>query len=224
MPLAVFQCMHKCEVAKLAARTSHATDHAPRFHLNPKMCLQLTQNDPSDGSDSTRAVRLCISRYLVCKYVPTHVCESDPTCITAFCPPLMCNQGHSRPGSVTDQAVRTRYLRAMASNAGAVPWNNGADDGEEGGDEESVGGETASIDLPELSEGREVNNPKVPHLLSDLSDRTFSPRSRHLDLGRSQSLSSVGMGSINNVRVSQKCASRSSEVEPGCEECFPPQT
>lgn len=112
------------------------------------------------------------------------------------------DQGHSRPGSGTDQTVRTRYLRAMASNAGAVPWNNGADDGEEGADEESVG-ETASIDMPELSEGREVTHPRVPHLLSDLSDRTFSPRTRHLDLGRSQSLSSVGLGSINNVRVSR---------------------
>lgn len=100
----------------------------------------------------------------------------------------------------------------MASNAGAVPWNNAVDDGEEGGDEESVG-ETASIDLPELSEDREVTNPGVPHMLNDLSDRTFSPRSKHLekhlDLGRSRSLSSVGLGSINNVRVSQQCASRS---------------
>lgn len=113
------------------------------------------------------------------------------------------NQGHSRSGSAADQTVRTRYLRAMASNAGAVPWNNGADDGEEGVDEESAG-ETASIDMPELSEGREMTHPRVPHLLSDLSDRTFSPRSRHLDLGRSQSLSSVGLGSINNVRVSQQ--------------------
>lgn len=90
----------------------------------------------------------------------------------------------------------------MASNAGAVPWNNGDEDGEEASDEESVD-DTASVDMPELSEGREVTHPQVPHLLSDLSDRTFSPRSRHLDLSRSQSLSSVGLGSINNVRVSR---------------------
>lgn len=100
----------------------------------------------------------------------------------------------------------------MASNAGAVPWNNDVDDGEEGGDEESVG-ETASIDLPELSEGQELAHPNVPHLLNDFSDRTFSPRSKHLDLSRSQSMSSVGLGSINNVRVSQQCVSRSSLVE-----------
>eukprot|EP00903_Cladosiphon_okamuranus_P016855 g15543.t2 len=117
--------------------------------------------------------------------------------------------GHSQPGSTTDQTARTRYLRAMASNAGAVPWNNGVD-GEEGGDEESVG-ETGSIDM---LEGRERTPPKVPHMLSDLSDRTFSPRSRHLDLGRSQSLSSVGLGSINNVRKTMERGINKFNVNP----------
>lgn len=111
----------------------------------------------------------------------------------------------------------------MTSNAGAVPWNTGVDDGEEGGDEESVG-DTASIDMPELSEGQEMTHPKVPHLLSDLSDKTFSPRSRQMDLGRSRSLSSVGLGSINNIRVSQQCVSRSSLVRVRvAKEYHPPQ-
>ncbi|CAM9208119.1 unnamed protein product, partial [Hapterophycus canaliculatus] len=108
--------------------------------------------------------------------------------------------GHSRPGSGTEQSstARTRYLRAMTSNAGAVPWNN--DDEEDRGDDGSTG-DTESMGMPELSEGRALNN-NIPRLLSDLSDRAFSPRSRHLNLvsGRSQSMSSVGLGSINNVR------------------------
>lgn len=119
--------------------------------------------------------------------------------------------GHSRQNSAEQPAiVRARYLRAMASNAGAVPWNNDGDGGgggdEDGdGDDDDEDGEAGGGGaLPELSEGHAMNNASIPRLLSDLSDRTFSPRSKHLDLGRSQSLSSVGLGSINNVRVSQQ--------------------
>lgn len=89
----------------------------------------------------------------------------------------------------------------MASNAGTVPWNNAGGDREEGDDGGSLG-ETASVELPELSEERAVST-SVPRLLSDLSDRTFSPRTKHLDLGRSQSLSSVGLGTVSNLRVSR---------------------
>ncbi|CAB1113426.1 unnamed protein product [Ectocarpus sp. CCAP 1310/34] len=107
-------------------------------------------------------------------------------------------------GSAAEQPLtaRTRYLRAMASNAGDVPWNDGVDDEDrnDDGDGDSDG-HTESAGLPELSEGQQVNRANVQRLLSDLSDRTFSPRARHpVDLGRSQSMSSVGMGSINSVR------------------------
>lgn len=92
----------------------------------------------------------------------------------------------------------------MASNAGDVPWNDDVDDEDGNGDGYGdSGGDTESAGLPELSEGQVVNRANVQRLLSDLSDRTFSPRARHpIDLGRSQSMSSVGMGSINSVRVS----------------------
>lgn len=101
----------------------------------------------------------------------------------------------------------------MASNVGAVPWNNNArGEREDGGDGGSVG-ETASVELPELSEGRAVTT-SVPRLLSDLSDRTFSPRTRHLDLGRSQSLSSVGLGTVSNLRVSRFSFETSSDNGP----------
>eukprot|EP00903_Cladosiphon_okamuranus_P013590 g12657.t1 len=121
--------------------------------------------------------------------------------------------GHFQPGSTTDQTARYRYLEAMASNAGAVTLNNGVDDGQEGGDERSVG-ETASIDMPELLEGREMTPPKVPHLLSDLSDQTFSPRSKHLDLGTLQPLSPVGLGSIKHVRKTMERGINKFNVNP----------
>ncbi|CBN74515.1 pleckstrin homology (PH) domain-containing protein [Ectocarpus siliculosus] len=109
-------------------------------------------------------------------------------------------------GSAAEQPLtaRTRYLRAMASNAGDVRWNDDLDDEDRNDDCDGDGdsdGDTESAGLPELSEGQLVHRANVQRLLSDLSDRTFSPRARHpVDLGRSQSMSSVGMGSINSVR------------------------
>lgn len=101
----------------------------------------------------------------------------------------------------------------MTSNVGAVPWKIARGDKEEGGDGGSVG-ETASVELPELNEGRAVAT-SVQRLLSDLNDRAFSPRTRLLELGGLQSLPSVGLGgTVSNLRVGRFSFKWSSDKGP----------
>lgn len=116
-----------------------------------------------------------------------------------------------------DTSIRSRYLRAMTSNAGALPWNNGgggggSSDGDSGGGENGDGsGGTDSPALPKtvVEEGEEETvaatstSSNMPRMLSDLSDRTLSSLpAHHLDLGRSRSFSAAGVVPVYNVQVS----------------------
>lgn len=121
-----------------------------------------------------------------------------------------------------DTSIRSRYLRAMTSNAGALPWNNGgggggSSDGDSGGGENGGGsGGTDSPALPEtvVEEGEEETvaatstSSNMPRMLSDLSDRTLSSLpAHHLDSGRSRSFSASGVVPVYNVQVSQSVQS-----------------
>lgn len=165
---------------------------------------------------SLTQLKLCHVIHLRCD--PRLVVTRSPSC---WCTRLVLSlfgrytQGHSTlDGSKTNipTALRSRYLRTMESKAGAVPWNNTSGVRIEGGDDGSIS-ETESVELPQLSEGRTVT-PSVPRLLSDLSDTTLSPRTKHLDIGRSHSLSSVGMGTVSGPQVSRFSFESSPEGGP----------
>lgn len=125
-----------------------------------------------------------------------------------------------------DTSIRSRYLRAMTSNAGALPWNNvgggsgGSGDGDGGGGD-GVGGIDSAALLPKTvtEEGEEETvaatstSSNMPRMLSDLSDRTLSSLpAHHLDMGRSRSFSAAGMVPVYNVQVSRLLLSWSDDV------------
>lgn len=94
------------------------------------------------------------------------------------------------------------------SNARAIPWNTGGGDGDNDDDD---GEEGESVELPGVSEDQAVAAPSnMPRILNGPLDSEVVknglmsvPRPPHLDIGRSRSLSSMGLLPVNDVRVSR---------------------